>query len=184
MNQCVNAGVNHSAFVEHIVKAVALVRPSASTTERSNSLHKLLIGNRRAVVKNSRAFKMLYIYQNSRTLKAIQSALPSSHNLPDLPFISRVIQGGAIVEDDDYLVTVCGDEHHIEEVHEIVDAVECIDDDCAGDVSQVRDATDASDPDFEHASPDSSDDVVVELDAACPSPTTKQMAEELLQQYR
>ena len=55
-NWCVNAGVNHSAFVEHIVKAVALVRPFASTTEKSNFLHKLIVENRRADVKNARAF--------------------------------------------------------------------------------------------------------------------------------
>ena len=52
------------AFIEYVVRPIDGVRPSASNTERINSLHKLLIGDKRAIIKNQRAYTPLYIYQN------------------------------------------------------------------------------------------------------------------------
>jgi hypothetical protein len=64
-----HAKLNNRAFITWIVKFVSLVKPHAANSERSNSLHKLVIGDRRAVVENERARKLVQIYQNERALE-------------------------------------------------------------------------------------------------------------------
>ena len=43
-----------ASFIEYVVRHISDVRHSTSNTERSNSLHTILIGDKRAVVKNER----------------------------------------------------------------------------------------------------------------------------------
>jgi len=47
-----NHVAERSAFFEYVVRPIAGVRPSASNTECNNSLHNLLIGDKRAMTKN------------------------------------------------------------------------------------------------------------------------------------
>ena len=148
-----NATLDHPAFIEHVVKPVALVKPHAANTERSNSMHKLLIGDKRAVVKNERAFKMLYVYQNGRAMEAAQSHSASgSWSLPKLSLISRVVDGGpeildngeefVIVEDDGEPPLTEADEEVMTAMEEAPiirdDHREVLSDDDASDVDDIH----------------------------------------------
>jgi len=57
------------AFVEFVIQSIVDVIPSESNTERGNSLHKLLIGDKRSLINNTRAYKLLYFYQNMQALR-------------------------------------------------------------------------------------------------------------------
>jgi hypothetical protein len=125
-----------TSFVEYVVRPISGVRPSASNTERSNSMHKLLIGDKRAVIKNERAFKLLYIYQNARALDDASTYTGSDHALPELLHVNATI--GKNCDDDPF--AYCEDEGRVdvenmndivdtddEEVQEVVNVMEGLD---------------------------------------------------------
>ena len=82
------------------------MRPYASNTEHSNSLHKLLIGDKRAGIKNTRAYKLPYIYLNGRALYEAKSYVGSNYALPELLFIIATID----TERDDLLYEIDADD--------------------------------------------------------------------------
>jgi len=81
------------ALIEYVMRPIAGVLPSASNTERTNSLHRLLIGDKRSIIKNDRAFKLLYVYQNAITLDNAKFYKNSNYALPELPLIHVAIDG-------------------------------------------------------------------------------------------
>jgi len=71
-------------FIEFVIRLIVGVWPSASNMERSNSLHKLLIGDKRSLIKNTRACKLLYAYQNGRVFDETKAYVGSDYALPKL----------------------------------------------------------------------------------------------------
>jgi len=118
-----------------VVKPIACVRPFASNTERSNSLDKLLIGDKSAVIKNTRAYKLLHIYQNGRALDEAKSYDGSNYELPELSFINATIdaEGDYLLYDIDANDIVAGsiiDKSALtddEEVQKVIDAIDGFD---------------------------------------------------------
>jgi len=150
-----------AAFIEYVVKPIAGVRPSASNTERSNSLHKLLIGDKRAIIKIERAYKLLYIYQNGRALDEAKAYGGSSYALPELSCLRATIEAEGDDEpfDDDMIDVVSGFHVNVdltddEEALEMIDVMEgdvrlVIGDDGSFDDDDVDDADEASKDDDE-----------------------------------
>jgi hypothetical protein len=95
-------------------------------------LHKLLIGDKRAVIKNTRAYKLLYIYQNGRALDDAKSYAGSNYALPELSIINATIdaEGDDLlydVEADDIVNGTTIDKSTLtddEEVQEVIDAMD------------------------------------------------------------
>ncbi len=81
-----------TSFIEYVIGLILGVRPSSSNTEKNNSsLHKLLLGDTRAVIKNECAFKLLYIYQNARASDDVMTYTGSNHTLPELLHVNATI---------------------------------------------------------------------------------------------
>jgi hypothetical protein len=98
-------------------------------------LHKLLIGDKRAVIKNTRAYTLLNIYQNGRALDEAKSYDGSNYALPELSFINATIDadGDDLLYDIDANDIVDGstiDKSALtddEEVQEVIDAMDGFD---------------------------------------------------------
>ena len=83
--------------LKYVVRSIASVRLSASNTERNNSLHKLLIGDKRVVNKNMRSYKLLYVYQNARALDKAKAYIGCDYASPYLSYIQATL---VFVDDD------------------------------------------------------------------------------------
>ena len=75
-------------FRDYIVKPIANLNCSAAACERVNSCYKPLIGLGRVAIKNERAWKLLSIYFNRKTLRALEQLKADSitpRPVPDIP---------------------------------------------------------------------------------------------------
>ena len=106
--------------MKFIVAPTSLIKLSTGNTERSNSLHKLIIGDRRAYARNDKAQKMLYIYQNWRAFEASQQPRSGDFLLPALPTITTVIKQQDASDSVNY-IEECEVDEEVEEIEEVME---------------------------------------------------------------